>query len=728
VPLGDYLAGLGFFVVIWGAAACAAVVLARRHLPRLDVAPRALAVSLLFLVALLGAHLVPGALGVLSPPAVAVTAVLGALLAWRMPRGAAASVRSQTPAPRREGGRLPSALAVAATAAVGALAIGMLLGLRAQPPSHVDAMTFALPGVAEWLRSGSLWESGAFVPLLQIRTYPNNGELLALATILPWDNDAFLRLLGPALVGLIGLGVYAAGRELRAPAATAGLVAAAAVAAHVVAGAALSELKPDAFMYATFAAGIVFLLRHARTGAPTDLVLAGLGLGLAFGSRWYGLPAVAVVLGAWWCWRLINRWPLKVVVRDALALTGVVLVAGGFWLLRNLALTGNPLYPVRLHPFGLTLLDAPRDVLTEDFSPSVADRLGQPGFIRQQLAPAARGAFSTAGALLLAGTALALVIAARRGRAAVGSRLWPLLVGAAALALVYLMLPAGAQGLPRAPVPGIVEANMRWLVPAFLLGACCSAWALARVRRGWTAVHVVAFICVLAALPAAYSVSGAALAVGGVVVAIAWLLGPRLADAALQRFRAGRRGVLAGAAVLACAVFAVVGHLHQRGYNEVRFADRSAVVAWVEHHAPAGARVGVAGHWSATAFVPIYALFGPRLENDVEYVGPVVSDQVLVYEDRERFRAALRNRDLDLLAVGRLSAPDLERLTPQRSLDEPPEARWARSAGFVEVARDPAFILLARPGVRARVGGRERFPTGGRRTERRPTSASPPRL
>jgi len=114
--------------------------------------------------------------------------------------------------------------------------------------------------------------------------------------------------------------------------------------------------------------------------------------------------------------------------------------------------------------------------------------------------------------------------------------------------------------------------------------------------------------------------------------------------------------------------------------------------------APSGSRIGVAGYWSSQAFVPIYALFGPRLGNDVEYVGPTVDHQVREYGDRASFLAAARRGSYDLLAVGLLEEPDFEDLRPQQLLDNPPEVRWATGAGYAEVARDDAFVLLARRG------------------------------
>jgi hypothetical protein len=694
MQLGDYLEGVVFFAATWGGAVYIAATVERRRLPRLDPAPRALALVLLFLAALLLAHLIPGVLGVLEAWTVAVTALLGAFATWRIPVSRAAAERAPTPA-GPSSGPFSTGLAAAAVAVVAVVGLAALVKLRAEEPLHVDALSFALPGVAEWIRGDSLWNVGAFLGLIQVRTYPNNGELLDLAAILPWSNDAFLRPAVAALLPVTGLGVYAIGRELRAPAATAALMAAGVVGSRVVAVPTIRDIKPDVFMYATFAAGALFLLRQMRTGARSDLALAGLGLGLAFGARWYALPMTAVLVAGWAVYLFVRRRPPLAVLRDGALLSGVLLAAGGFWLLRNLVLTGNPLYPVKIKALGVTIFDAPRDVITELVGYSVADRLNQPSVIWHDVLPGYKQAFSAPGVAVLAGIVLAIAVgwgtAARRRC----PRLLALALAALALALVYVFLPAGTQGLADRPLPGIVAENARWLVPAFLLGAGATAAALGRLPRGRLVADVLLFAAVLVAVPAELSLNAKGVAVALLILAVlalaAWR-GPRA-----LRALAGRRlrppALVAG--LLAVATLVLAGHAYQRQYNDARYASQSPIVGWIEQRAPSGHRVGIAGYWPV-AFVPIYGTFGPRIGNDVRYVGPVVDGQVRFFHASAPFRRALRRGRYDLLVLGRLEAPDFDHPRQQRTLRQPPEARWARAEGFREVVRDDTYILLRR--------------------------------
>src|SRR3954449_4972372 len=113
MPLGDYRGGLAFFAGTWGGAAYVAASVERRRLPRLDPAPRTLALALLFLAGLLGAHLIPGMLGVLEPWTVTLTALLGALAARRIPASRTAVEPAPTPS-APPSGSLSRALAAVA--------------------------------------------------------------------------------------------------------------------------------------------------------------------------------------------------------------------------------------------------------------------------------------------------------------------------------------------------------------------------------------------------------------------------------------------------------------------------------------------------------------------------------------------------------------------------------------------------------------------------------------
>ena len=93
--------------------------------------------------------------------------------------------------------------------------------------------------------------------------------------------------------------MFAVARELRASHAASVLAAAAVVSLPVVGIATIPRALPDSLMWTTFACGVLFLLRHARSARRSDLVLAGVALGIAAGTKWYGVSSVAVVGVIW---------------------------------------------------------------------------------------------------------------------------------------------------------------------------------------------------------------------------------------------------------------------------------------------------------------------------------------------------------------------------------------------------------------------------------------------
>ena len=131
----------------------------------------------------------------------------------------------------------------------------------------VDPLTFHLPNIGRWIQTGSLWQIDQFVPLLAHGNYPNNGDVVMLSTVLPWHNDFLVRAPICFFLVVTAVAIFAIARELRAPAAASVLAAAAVVSLPIVGLATIPRALPDSLLWATYACGTLFLLRHARTRA-----------------------------------------------------------------------------------------------------------------------------------------------------------------------------------------------------------------------------------------------------------------------------------------------------------------------------------------------------------------------------------------------------------------------------------------------------------------------------
>jgi Dolichyl-phosphate-mannose-protein mannosyltransferase len=685
---GAYLGGLVVWLVATGSALACAVAIASARLGALERLPRAVAAALLTIAGLLAIYLVPGILGVLSRGTVVAAAVLllAAVLILlrgeeRRPLAAGAPLRL----PRRE------ELAEWAPAAIGIAiaAVTVLAALIERAPAAVtnlDALNFHLPGVASWIQTGSYWEVNQYVPDLAHGNYPQNGDLLLTAAILPWHDDAFARLVGFPLLALAGLAVYALGRELGARPASAALWAAVFASMPAVLQPATFEVLTDTLLLAALACGLLFLLRHWRTGARADLLLAGLGLGIAFGTKWYGVSSAAVVLACWAGAWLLARRPPGALVRAGAVLVGMVAAAGGFWLLRNLVESGNPLFPVRVAPLGLTLFDAPFDSARATAGFSIAHYFGRPGVIIDDIAPALWKTVGAAAVLfgIAALAALALFAADRRRGRERDLRVAMLAVLALALAAAYTVTPYTALGLEGHPI--YAAFNVRYLAPALLAAAPLAAWLPGRVPRLrglWAALGLLALLLAcersldeLGRTPKLQAALLVAVAATVLLAALRWGARPPL------RARWGAAAVAAAVLALAAA-----GQWLQRHFNDSRYAGVDPVYTWVQADAPAGHRIGVVGDWGVTDISPVWPLFGPRLGNRVHYVGPFRREMLRDYRTRASFLAGLRRQRDDLLLVARREP----RQAPAR------QERWASSAGLRPVIRSERYTVYRVP-------------------------------
>ena len=660
-------------VVTGGAAATAAALVVRRIAADLPPYARGAAGGLIAAAALLGAYLVPAVLGVLDRWTAAATsvAVAGAVELVMRRRPPAARVAAAEPAP---GEPLFSRLvALAAVAVVAGWSLAAAWVASVTPATGHDTLTFHLPNAVAWLQTGSVWRIDQFEPLLANGYYPQNGDVVSLAAIAPFGDDAFVRLVGVASLAVMALAVYALARELGAPPSAAALGSALLASLPIAVLTAEEGGKTDLLCIAALAAGGVFLVRHARARSRRDLVLAGLGLGLAFGTKWYGVTAVAAVVAVWALAILYAGRSPRAVARDIAVLGGLCALAGGLWLLRNWIVGGNPVFPVKVELAGVTVFDAPPDPVRDCAGFAVADYLTSPGVLRDTLWPIYRFALGAGGAALLA----ALIVgplACRKSRAALA------LAGLGGLLLVvYAITPYSAFGGRDAPV--FAGPNVRYALPALAVGAVLLAMTLPRLGRLRPVAEVLVLVAVVDGLRGGTLVPGATFA-AGVCAAVVVLLVARHG-----RPRLPGRALAAGLA--ACALAAVaVGYARQSQFHDHRYHGADPALDLLAR-TPAGTRVALAGFESGMTPSHVLPAFGENLQNRVSHVGPTVDGQLRTHRDPRAFAAAVERGRYDYLLVARgdFRVPcDL----PGFGVDE---ATWADRAGFPRLTQSQGLAL-----------------------------------
>jgi hypothetical protein len=157
-----------------------------------------------------------------------------------------------------------------------------------------------------------------------------------------------------------------------------------------------------------------------------------------------------------------------------------------------------------------------------------------------------------------------------------------------------------------------------------------------------------------------------------------------------------RRPAFAVAAALLVLLLIVgVGDELRRRAALDSYAKYDPVYSWIDEHAPSNAHVGLAGLASLRGIGPPLPAFGPRLGNDVEYVGPFVRHTLHEYNRRGPYQAAMRAGRYDLVIVGLGFAKELP---PERI----PEVGWTSELGYRMVARSRRLALLANRNMLAR--------------------------
>jgi hypothetical protein len=369
-------------------------------------------------------------------------------------------------------------------------------------------------------------------------------------------------------------------------------------------------------------------------------------------------------------------------LRETGVLALLVLAVGGLWLVRNLVMLGDPLFPARVAPLGITLFEGASGGWYDRVGHSIADYRGDWGVLRHSIAPQLWNSFSWAGALLAGALPLAGALALRRRRADPAA---PAVLAVAACGLVvlalYPALPYTALG--EAGRPELVGASARYVTFAFLLGAVAAAWACGRVPRAAAVCQALALGALVSAA-SDYAVFGsdprydvvglrsltAGAAVAACLVAAAW---------AAVRVARRRHAAAVLVTILVAGAAVVAVDRQSTRYLETRYRGVDPTYDHVIDQAPHGARIALAGEPSRTDDSPQLVMYGPRYGNRVSFLGR--SDRGLLQRAVDRDGFTRRLAGFDLLLVG----------GPTRELS------WARAAGWTPVAEGDELTLLGPP-------------------------------
>jgi hypothetical protein len=643
---GRYLLGVLEIFLLGGFACLGGATLRGWLLPRFEGAPATLATTVISLALLILCAELLGSFSAFDPvPYLVLVAIIGAGL-WRF-------------IPRRKGDGRPSP--DAQQRAIGELC----LGRASRPPlptliawliALIAAIHFAAgvktrlstgmtgfdstwyhgPFATGFFQSGNTWDLHFIAPQFLAWFYPANGEIFHAVGMLAFSRDILSPLLNLGwFIGCL-VACWCIGRPYRVgPWSLAlGAIALSVPALADQAGEARNDIVGIFFLLAAVAIAL-----NGERNVRAALV-AGLAGGLAAGTKLnFLLPAAVLVIGLTVIALRPVRW------RTLVAASLAALAGGGYWYLRNLVHSGNPL--PWIHHLGPIDLPALQQALGGREAHGVLSYLTDGSIWSDWFLPGLHHGLWILWPLLLLAALGGLVLALVRG---VPLQRVAALVGLAG-ALAWLIAPtsaSGPDGMPRG-----FESGLRYLTPALILGLSLLPTVLpARFR-----------------LDAGHPSNGRILK----------------KPSQLARLLSGR-GVPCVSLALVLLLAVAIGYPVQRHYLKSRYADPTfttpglnAAFAWARD---------VSNSRIATTSTRQYPLYGTDLSNQVQYLG--------LHRPHGGFEAPTTCRQyLQLLNEGDYdyAIATRDRLEPGKP-PYPPLARWLDRAGAQVILRKPPTVVF----------------------------------
>jgi hypothetical protein len=673
---GRYLLGVAEVALLVGFAWLGAARLGTRLLPRLTGAPAHLVTTVLALVLLIWVAELLGTFGIFEAlPYLLGVVVLGSALRFGVGAGPVATPPSTTgasattdsvPASGSSRGASAVALVVAAVALIH-FASGARLRLSTGMTGF-DSTWYHGPFAAGFFQTGNTIDLHFIAPQFLAWFYPANGEIFHSVGMLAFGRDLLSPLLNLGWFAGCLLACWCVGRPYRvAPwSLLLGAIALSVPALSDQAGEARNDIVGIFFLLAAVAIALnAWAVREeGERGLGTGaLAVAGLAAGLAAGTKLnFLLPALVLVAGLVAIAPRGGRW-------RALAATGLAALAGGgYWYLRNLIHSGNPLPWVQ--DLGPISLPAPEQALGGREAHSVLGYLTDGTVWSDWLLPGLHDGlwliWPLLGAAALAGLLLCFAPgphASRGSSAADEAREEPRLRGwgvdpvlplvamvGLATALAWLVAPtsaSGPDGMPRG-----FESGLRYLAPALVLGL---ALLPAAPRLRLSLAHF--------SLPLTF-----------------------VAHRATRDKRRDRNLLGWGLAVTLVLGAVVVGYPVQRHYLESRYADPTfttpgldAAFKWAD---------GISNARIATTSTRQYPLFGTDLSNHVQFIG--IERPHGGFEAPttcQAWRRELNAGNYDYAITTR------DRLEPSKH-PYPPQARWTEGPGAKPILRKPPTVVF----------------------------------
>jgi hypothetical protein len=367
------------------------------------------------------------------------------------------------------------------------------------------------------------------------------------------------------------------------------------------------------------------------------------------------------------------------------------LLTGGFWYARNAIVTESPIPTAQLSVGALSLYKSPDPVL-EKTGLRVVDYVRDRSFWRK--VPTNLDLALGPGWLLLLAAGLGGAVASIARKDA--EFRW--LSGASiAGGLAYLVTPYSAGG-PRGN-PWLFPIDTRFAFGSLALGLALLCHSVDRSRVGRRVVCIALGLTAASTLfatrwpvwPPWFGLLALSVTAGTVTsFVVAYATRPAVSRILTRPIRRSRAAVLFGLVAIVAAAALMIGYPIQRRYFRDRYRRGGIVqpqlAAWASH--THGYRIGIVG------ITYQYPLFGPFLDNDVDYLGERVgSGGFRSLRTCSGLIQAITKRKYDYVVAGHFKS----------GVESAPEESWlSANPAFQHVITDgdvKVFRLLRRPGI-----------------------------
>lgn len=376
-----------------------------------------------------------------------------------------------------------------------------------EPSTLVDTLVYHMPMVVKWTQRGNLMPIQVMGSDIANSYFPGNGELLYLWAFLPFENDFLVRFVSVFTWLIMGFAFYRLGLQVGSSRDSTFIVVLVSLFSPLILSQA-TEMTLDMTSAAVLALVLSNLFEFQDEANFGALITFSISLGVFVGIKYSG-PAYALYLILSFGWFLLqeaSEMPLSRLLLMFLSFGLVASFVGGYWYIRNWALTGNPIYPVQVSVLGHVLFNGSHTTHTyaNTIWKSIRD-IPVTVLIKSLV-----NGYGILVLLMLAASGIASLLYIKNNNAGyetgrdVTIRKWILVLGFFVSVLLYVRTPYSVMRFSETEPISIrhLAAGMRFSLNAMSFGAALVAVAIEyyrlRIRYLWPVIVLAVFLGIFA--------------------------------------------------------------------------------------------------------------------------------------------------------------------------------------------------------------------------------------